>query len=92
MRWIRDGLGILLLIHISLSGCATTEPQIKPPKMPEEYMAPPENDPRYDKPIEYPKEVMGQDALLQKAKTKDPAKQMGPTAPTAVPMRGSSGF
>ena len=51
-------LGLLLVIHIGLSGCASTEPQIKPPKGPEEYNAPPENDPRYNKPIEYPKDSM----------------------------------
>jgi hypothetical protein len=68
MRRIRDMLGLLLLIHIGLSGCASTEPQIKPPKGPEEYNAPPENDPRYNKPIEYPKEVMDQDSLTKKGK------------------------
>jgi hypothetical protein len=61
-------LGLLLLIQVGLYGCTTTEPQLKPLKHPEEYNAPPENDPRYNKPIEYPKETMDQDYLQKKAK------------------------
>jgi hypothetical protein len=76
MRRIRDMLGLLLLIQVGLAGCTTSEPQLKPPKHPEEYNAPPENDPRYNKPIEYPKETMDQD--FQKKK-KDKADTPGPT-------------
>ena len=78
MRRIRDMLGVLLLLHIGLSGCASTEPQIKPPKNPEEFNAPPENDPRYNKPIEYPKDVMDLDNSTKKAKdAKGAAGQLG---------------
>ena len=51
MRRIRDLLGVLLLIQVGLLGCTSTEPQIRPPKQPEEFNAPPDNDPRYNKPI-----------------------------------------
>ncbi len=83
MRRIRDMLGLLLLIHVGMSGCATTEPQIKPPKQPEEYNAPPDNDKRYTGPIEYPKETMDTDPLMKKA-TKDNKKQ-GTPGPTTNP-------
>ena len=83
MRLIRDLLGVLLLIHIGMSGCATTEPQIKPPKMPEEFNAPPDNDPRYNKPIEYPKETMDEDILQRREKTA----ARTPRGRRAVPIR-----
>jgi hypothetical protein len=82
MRRIRDMLGILLLIHAGMLGCATTEPQIKPPKPPEEYNEPPANDRRYSGPIEYPKETMETDPLLKKA-AKD--KKQGAPGPTMSP-------
>jgi hypothetical protein len=92
MRRIRDMLGLLLLIHASLSGCASTEPQIKPPKQPEEFNAPPDNDPRYNKPIEYPAQVMDDDPLQKKAK--DSKNTPGPTgSPRSTPNRvGAGGF
>jgi hypothetical protein len=85
MRRIRDLLGLLLLIQVGLSGCTTTEPQLKPPKAPEEFNAPPENDPRYNKPIEYPKETMEQDYLLKKAK-----KDKDTPGPTTSPRQAAT--
>src|SRR5258708_2985169 len=68
MRRMRDMLGLIALLQLALAGCALTESEVKPPKPPEEFKAPPENDPRYSKPIEYPKETMDEDRLLKKAR------------------------
>ena len=42
---------------ILLAGCATPGPTLKTP-MPEQIVIPPEDDPRYSKPVEYPKEML----------------------------------
>jgi hypothetical protein len=68
MRRIRDLLGLSAVLVMALGGCTLTETQLKPPKPPEEFKAPPEDDPRYSRPIEYPKDTMDNDALLKKAK------------------------
>jgi hypothetical protein len=91
MRRIRDMLGLLLLIHAGLLGCATTEPQIKPPKQAEEYNSPPDNDRRYTGPIEYPKETMESDPLLKKAAKDKKQNNPGPTmSPTQQSRTGGS--
>jgi hypothetical protein len=94
MHRIRDLLGVLLLIHAGMLGCASTEPQIKPPKMPDEFNAPPDNDRRYNQPIEYPKEVMDQDPLQKKANNNNkvtPGPTTGPRS-SALNRPGASGF
>jgi hypothetical protein len=68
MRVIRDILGLMILASLGVLGCESTRDQVRPPKPQEEFKAPPENDPRYSKPIEYPRETMEQDMLLKKAK------------------------
>lgn len=69
MRRIRDLLGLSGLLFIALAGCALSgSQQVKPPKPPEEFRAPPETDSRYSRPVEYPKETLEQDLLLKKAK------------------------
>jgi hypothetical protein len=79
MRRIRDVLGVCGLLLAVAVGCATSDSnQVRPPKGPEEFRAPPETDPRYSRPIEYPKDTMDQDAILKKAK--DAAKSPGPGA------------
>jgi hypothetical protein len=92
MRRIRDLLGLLLVIQVSLLGCATTESQLKPPKPQEEYNSPPDNDRRYNGPIEYPKEAMDVDPLMKKAKEKK--NTPGPmNSPTSMGRMGAgSGF
>ncbi len=68
MRRIRDLLGLLLLGMAAVNGCESRDNYVRPPKPPEEFNAPPANDPRYTGPIEYPREVMEQDPLLKRAK------------------------
>ncbi len=86
MLRIRDVLGLWTVLLVALGGCALTEKEVKPPHPPEEFRAPPENDPRYSKPIEYPKETMDQDGLMKKAK--DPSKNTpGPLNRPGTPGR-----
>jgi hypothetical protein len=69
MRWIKLFSGLWAVALATLAGCALSESnQVKPPKPPEEFRAPPENEPRFGRPMEYPKDTMDQDALIKKAK------------------------
>jgi hypothetical protein len=67
MRRIRDLLGLSGLLLAVAIGCATDN-KLQRPDHPEEFRAPPESDPRYSRPIEYPKDTMDQDSLLKKGK------------------------
>jgi hypothetical protein len=89
-RW--GGLGILTVALWGLAGCATSTGEIKkPPKPPEEYNLPPENDARFNQPIEYPKEALEKDPLQQKAKGKDTPGMMG-SQRSGVGARPGQGF
>ena len=67
MRQIRLFLGLGLLAGLGLGGCSWSTKEVRPPPPPEEFKAPPENDPRYGNPVEYPKDSLEQDPM-QKAK------------------------
>jgi hypothetical protein len=76
MRGMRVGVVHLGVVLLAASGCWTTEPAVKPPPHPEEYVAPP-NDLRFTMPPVYPKEAQRD---LQKSPdnpngTDQPAKQ-----------------
>jgi hypothetical protein len=73
------GIGVLAVALLGAAGCLTNDAHLKkPPKQPEVYAVPPE-DPRYDKPIEYPKETMDRDPLQQKSKNdQGPGQPGGP--------------
>jgi hypothetical protein len=47
----------MLLLGLVVIGCATAKPDLRTP-MPEQFAGPPEDDPRYSQPIEYPKELL----------------------------------
>jgi hypothetical protein len=68
MRRVRVALAVALLGLAGPGGCETTDQQVRPPKPAEEFRAPPEDDLRYSKPMEYPKELMDQDMLIKKAR------------------------
>jgi hypothetical protein len=77
-------VGLLLLGTIGLVGCESTSHQVQPPKPPEEFRDPPENDPRYSGPIQYPRDTLDQDPLLKKARdaSKNPQNPLnGPRSP-----------
>ena len=48
-------------------GCTSTQPQLRPPKPSEEFVAPP-SDPAFGKPVAYPAESLDQDPMLKKGK------------------------
>jgi hypothetical protein len=44
-------------------GCADRDAHLRPPKHPEEYTVPPEDDPRFAQPTNYPKSTLFQDMI-----------------------------
>jgi hypothetical protein len=68
MRRIRQLLGLSLLAGLGLGGCTWSPKEVRPPPPPEEFKAPPETDPRYGNPQEYPKDTLDQDDPVKKAK------------------------
>jgi hypothetical protein len=67
----RKALGLVLAGLVGVAGCTSTDAHLKPPKPPEEYNTPPENDPRYAPGAKlYPKDTMEDDPLVKKARDK----------------------
>lgn len=60
MRWLCLQFVCLGMLTILL-GCRTTPPTVKPPKEPESFTLPPNNDPRFHQPIQYPKDALNRD-------------------------------
>ena len=90
MRRLWDGGRLLLLTLLGLAGCHSTDPPTKPPKPPEEYNLPPEHDRRYSNPVEYPKDTLNKDVLLDRF---NESKDGGPSGPAGVraPRLGGGG-
>jgi hypothetical protein len=65
MRGTRAGLGWLSGLLLCAAGCFTTEPSLKPPPHPEELAVPPQDDPRFSAPVEYPKGTLNNDLLMK---------------------------
>ena len=85
LRW----LGVLVL---GLGGCWTTQPELKPPKQPERYAVPPQDDARFSQPIQYPKGTLNQEPAKKTIKNdpNNPAGgmgRMGPGMMSGGPMR-----
>jgi hypothetical protein len=55
-RWFWKEAGLLLTALVGLTGC-TTYNHLRPPKPPEDFTLPPQNDSRYSMPVEYPKDT-----------------------------------
>jgi hypothetical protein len=75
-------LGLVLGALLGLVGCQSAEVRTRPPKPPEDYTPPPEQDLRFSQPPEFPKETLNKDNLIR---PKDP------TDPTAGPGAGGAG-
>jgi hypothetical protein len=54
--WTHFGAAALLC----LSGCWTTQPQLKPPPLPPEYVLPPADDARFSEPPAFPDKVLNE--------------------------------
>jgi hypothetical protein len=92
MRRTRDTLGLLFLLLVGLHGCALPDGEVKPPRPPEEFRAPPDNDARYSRPIEYPKETMDQDMLLKRQRNAGKGVPGPITSPRSQTARPPGGF
>jgi hypothetical protein len=67
MAW--HGLGVALLC---LPGCWwNSEPNLRPPKQPEEFKLPPEEDPRFSSAPSYPKGMLNKDYLKKDKERQD---------------------
>ena len=71
MRGTRRGLSLAGAALLSLIGCWTTDKAPKPPPNPEEFILPPEGDPRFTQPPTFPKKAMNQDFLRKDADKDD---------------------
>ncbi len=81
-RWFWKEAGMLLTALVGLTGC-TTYNHLRPPKPPEDFTLPPQNDSRYSMPVEYPKDTLNQNTLG--AKSGNPG---GPGGPGGMGGRG----
>jgi hypothetical protein len=84
--WRSLWLGVALL---GLIGCVTTPPDPKPPQRPDEFVAPPDNDPRAADPrAAYPRETMNR---LDGTRKLVPTMQNGLKGPGGPGMGGPMG-
>jgi hypothetical protein len=75
-RWAVLLAGAILF----LPGCRSKEARFQPPPLPEEYLLPPTDDPRFSRPPEYHKSPHDDDPLLKP--------KPGPGRPTPGSFRG----
>jgi hypothetical protein len=76
--WFWKGVSLLLTAFAGLAGC-TPYNHLRPPKPPEDFSLPPQNDARYSMPVEYPKDTLNQDTIG--AKNGSPTGPGGPGGP-----------
>jgi len=81
MRGIGMGIGVLTIL-LGVAGCRHSEPNLKPPKRPEELIAPPD-DSRYQVPPTYNKMGVNEDASSSRS---------GPGNPGGLPQRPGAGL
>jgi hypothetical protein len=75
------GIGLLTAAVITFAGCKK-DPYLRPPKAPEQLIAPPVEDPRFSQPPDYPKSVLNEDKL------KKPGSDRDTGAPGTMPKGG----
>lgn len=57
MRKVWIAVGVCLAVLVSLPGCQTTQPDLKP-NLPDEFVLPPQDDPRFSSSPSFPKETL----------------------------------
>jgi hypothetical protein len=62
MRRLSIWLGLPLATLLGAAGCANMD-NLKPPKHPDEYRLPPENDATYSEPTKYDKKLLNEDHI-----------------------------
>ena len=90
MRRTWTSWAVLLSLLLALAGCDTLERhKVKPPKHEELYTVPPETDPKWDRPLEYPKGTLNQDSIKKRLEQdKEAAKPGGPGGGPKMGMGG----
>jgi hypothetical protein len=93
MRWMRLALLGLGMVTMASASCQSSNPRFEPPKLREEYILPPQDDPRFSNPPVYPKEAMDAGNLKKDTKVNEKfggqgMQGMGKGAPTS----SSGGF
>lgn len=73
--WLRWLSAVLLLV----TGCLSGKPNLRPPKRPEEFAMPPENESRFSKPITYPEGTPNSSAPKKKLLGNTPGPMNGPS-------------
>jgi hypothetical protein len=84
MRRRGKGLGLLTASLLALTGCQK-EAFLRPPKPPEQLIAPPTDDVRFSQPPEFPKNVLNEDRIKKPNSEKDSG------APGTMPHGGAMG-
>jgi hypothetical protein len=82
MRSLCCWLGMFLFAAV---GCRTSAPDLKPPPQKEEYNVPPPNDPHYDKPYDYQKDINSGTPSLKGAGGQPVQPVRGPRMPGMSP-------
>jgi hypothetical protein len=62
MRRVLYLVGVPLAAMLGALGCHS-DANLRPPKEPEAYNVPPDNDPRFSQPVSYPKNLLFQDSI-----------------------------
>jgi hypothetical protein len=72
MRRTWESIGILVVLLTAMEGCEPTLKQkLRPPQTAEAYNLPPVDDPRFQKPVEYPKNTLNKDETTLTRNAKD---------------------
>jgi hypothetical protein len=87
-RVLSFGLGAVLLC---LAGCWETESNLHPPKQPETYRLPPEDDARFSSPPSYPKGTLNQDYIKKDREREENSKPGFPSHGGAPGITGQAG-
>jgi hypothetical protein len=92
MRTTWASVTSLAAVLLAIAGCYSTDkPRIKAPKRDDVYISPPANDPKWDKPIEFPKGTLNQDTIKQDQDSKD-GPMKGPGSPKFGAGAGGGGY
>ena len=90
MRRTRVMLFGLSTALLCLTGCWHSDANLHPPKPPEEFRLPPEDDPRFSNPPSYPKGVLNQD-YIKKDKEREESKPGFPAYMGGAGLGGAGG-
>jgi hypothetical protein len=61
MRRLWEGLSLILAAVFGMAGCASPNIALKPPKHPEEFKLPPDEEAKYSEPLKYPDGYLNKD-------------------------------